>query len=85
MAIGEVSAGDLLEFRRGRQVDGGGGALSRGFHEGPYEGEKYPLDSGGVLGSEGCAHYAWVQRVGRDRGAFEPPGQLVGEQDVGEL
>ena len=79
VAIGEVPAGHLSEFRRGSQVDLGGGALSRGFHEGPHKGDEYPLDSGGILGSEGCAHYARVQRVGRDRGALEPSGQLVAE------
>jgi hypothetical protein len=47
--------------------------------------EKYPLDCGGVLGSERCAHHAWMQRIGRDRRAFEPPGQLVAEENVGEF
>ena len=39
----------------------------------------------GVLGSEGCAHHAGMQRVGGDAAGVQPPGQLVGEQDVGEL
>ena len=39
----------------------------------------------GVLGSERRAHHAGMQRVGGDGAGRQPPGQLVGEQDVGEL
>src|SRR5919198_4593160 len=43
------------------------------------------LDDGGILGSERGAYYAGMQRIGGDRSGLQPPGQLVGEQDVSEL
>jgi len=43
------------------------------------------LDGARVLGSERRPHHAGMQRVGGHRGALEPAGQLVGEQDVREL
>ena len=41
--------------------------------------------SPGFLGPEGRVHDAGMQRMGGDGGALKPPGQLVGEQDVGQL
>jgi len=37
------------------------------------------------ISAEAGAHHTGVQRVGGDGGSVEPPGQLVAEQDVGEL
>src|SRR6266540_1538634 len=51
----------------------------------PPEWDQQSLDAGGVLGSERCARHAGMQRVGGDEAALQPAGQLVGEQDVGEL
>ena len=55
------------------------------FIKGRMKGNEQSLDTAGVLGAERGAHHAGVQRVGGDAGALQPPGQLVDEQDVGEL
>src|SRR5438552_10644693 len=49
------------------------------------EWDEQSLDNGGILGSERGADHARMQRVGGDRRGLQPPGQLVGEQDVGEF
>jgi hypothetical protein len=66
-------------------MDRRGGALGRRSHEGPEDRDEEPLAAAWVLSPEGCADHARMERIGRDGGASQPPGQLVGEQDVGEL
>src|SRR5919201_2246621 len=84
-AVGEVAAGYLLEVGRGSQVDRRGGALARGLHEMQQERDEQSLDEGGVLGSEGGAYYAGMQRIGGEGRGSQPPGQLIGEQNGMEL
>jgi hypothetical protein len=53
--------------------------------------DEQSLDRGGVFGSKRCTHHPGMHHVGGDdclieqRCGLQPPGQLVGEQDVGEL
>ena len=56
-----------------------------GLHERPEDRDEPPLHAGGVGGTERGVHHTRVQSVGRDAGGPQPPGQLVGEQDIGEL
>jgi len=84
-AVGEVAAAHLLEIVRGGQVDGCGCALLGGLQERSHERDEQSLDATGVLSSEGCVHHAGMQRIGSDGTGRQPPGQLVGEQDVAEL
>jgi hypothetical protein len=57
----------------------------RGLHERPQKRDQPSLDAGGILRAERCARHAQMQHIGGDRGGRQPPGQLVGKQDVGEL
>lgn len=90
-AVGEVVTRLTLQMRSRGHVNGSGGALGRGLHEMPQDWDEQSLDCGGVFGSKRCIHRPRVHHVGGDdslieqRCGLQPPGQLVREQDVGEL
>ena len=85
LAVGEVAAGHLLEIGCGRQVDRGGGTLAGDFMNGRRNGTSTRCTPAGssapkaVLTTPGCSALAVTDA------ARQPPGELVGEQDVGEL
>jgi hypothetical protein len=62
-----------------------------GFHEMSQHWDEQSLDGGGIFGSKRCAHHPGVHHVrGEDcligqRCGLQRPGQLVGEQDIGEF
>src|SRR5437667_4447254 len=83
-AVDEVLAADAFHRGRRGQVDRGGGALLGGAEERAQQ----LRDRGGeaaVVLPEARRDGAGVKAVGGDARAVEAPGQLVGEEDVGEL
>ena len=85
LPTGEVPPGDALHVGGGREVDRGLGALLRALHERSEDGEHEPHPATRVLLAERRADHSGVERVRRDARPLEPAGQLVGEQDVGQL
>ena len=55
-----------FEVGSGCHVDRGGGALGRRFHERAQERDEHLLDAPRVLGSEGSADHAGMERIGGD-------------------
>jgi len=83
-AVDEVLAADAFHRGRRGQVDRGGGALLGGAEERAQQLRERGGEAAVVL-PEARRDGAGVKAVGGDAGAVEAPGQLIGEEDVGEL
>src|SRR5690348_4254544 len=84
-AADEIAATHLRQLRGRGHMNRGDRAPGCRLHERPQQRDEYSLSARGVVGAEAGAHDAGVQGVGGDGHAVQPPGQLVAEQDVGQL
>jgi hypothetical protein len=81
----------MLEMRKGGPRKWQWRRLGRGLHEMTQQWDEQSLDGGGVFGSKRCTHHPGMHHVGSNdcliqhRCGLQPPGQLAGEHDVGEL